>query len=60
MSKARLLGMKTGYTPNSRAQIRFKKGKPNNNRCPKCQAKLNKPIIGFGITISCSRCGYVK
>lgn len=60
MSKARLLGMKTGYTPNSRAQMRFKKGKPDNSRCPKCQAKLNKSPNYYGTAISCSRCGYIK
>lgn len=54
MGKARMYGMTP--TPKARAQMRFKKGKPNNSRCPKCQAKLKRAANA----ISCGRCGYSK
>lgn len=55
MSKARMYGMTSTKNPYAQ-QIRFKKGKPNNSRCPKCQAKLKRSANA----ISCSRCGYSK
>ena len=51
MSKAKMYGM---FSP--RPQMRFKKGKPNNSRCPKCQTKLQRS----GRAIKCNRCGYYK
>lgn len=54
MGKARMYGMTS--TRDTRTQMRFKKGKPNNSRCPKCQAKLQRSLNA----IQCNRCGYYK
>ncbi len=54
MSKARIYGMTS--TRDTRTQNPFKKGKPNNSRCPKCHAKLKRSCR----SIQCNRCGYYK
>ena len=53
MGKARMYGMVN--LPRTRSQP-FKKGKPNNSRCPKCQAKLKRSCNW----ITCGRCGYTR